>query len=392
MVKLGFFLSVWILFATIRVIRGQLQDFFMIYCSKNCHHRHPLQCAVPPYMLEKVAEHGKTAKARRTALDSIQVTNFFRSKRREIQRAFQAMGFVSFAAGPGATVSSRLERRVYDAKNTQDLPGLLVRPEGGPKSADSAVNEVYDGAGHTDSLFRDEYGRNSIDDHGMPIVQTVHFDRQYQNAFWDGSQMIYGDGDGKLFGSFTSDLDIIAHELTHGVTQNEAALVYSFQSGALNESFSDVFGSLVKQRAANEDAGQANWLIGDNVLIGKKYALRSMKAPGTAYVNHPVLGTDPQPASMAKYAELPAWEDQGGVHINSGIPNHAFYLAAIEIGGPAWKKAGLIWYRTLCDLLPPDATFARCAQATIQAARNEFGAGSLEEKAVNRAWKTVGVL
>ncbi|MEI8312364.1 MAG: M4 family metallopeptidase [Verrucomicrobiota bacterium] len=361
-------------------------------CPKKCGHRDPLQCAVPPYMLEKVAEHGKTAKARRTALDSLQVTSFFRSKRREIQRAFQAMGFASFAAGPGATVPSRFERRVYDAQNTQDLPGRLVRSEGGPKSADPAVNEVYDGAGHTDDLFRDEYGRNSIDDHGMPIVQTVHFDRQYQNAFWDGSQMIYGDGDGKLFGSFTSDLDIIAHELTHGVTQNEAALVYSFQSGALNESFSDVFGSLVKQRASNEDAGQANWLIGENVLIGKKYALRSMKAPGTAYVNHPVLGTDPQPASMAKYAELPAWEDQGGVHINSGIPNHAFYLAAIGIGGPAWKKAGLIWYRTLCDLLPADATFARCAQATIQAARNEFGSGSLEEKAVNRAWKTVGVL
>ena len=351
-----------------------------------------MQCAVPPYMLEKIAEFGKTAKMRLTALDSLRISNFFRSKRQAIQRAFQAMGFVSFATAPGATVSYKLERRVFDAKNSKDLPGVLVRSEGGPKIADAAVNEVYDGAGQTDSLFRNEYGRNSIDDHGMPIVQTVHFDRSYQNAFWDGSQMIYGDGDGSLFGSFTSDLDIIAHELTHGVTQNEAALVYSFQSGALNESFSDVFGSLVKQRASNEDTGQANWLIGDNVLIGKKYALRSMKAPGTAYVNHPILGTDPQPASMAKYADLPAWEDQGGVHINSGIPNHAFYLAAIEIGGYAWKKAGLIWYRTLCDLLPPDATFARCAQATIQAARNEYGAGSLEEKAVGRAWKTVGVI
>lgn len=361
-------------------------------CSSNCGHRNPLHCAVPPYMLERIAEHGKTARARRTALESLRISNFFRSQRREIQRAFQAMGFVSFAAGRGALAPSQLERRVFDAKNSKILPGRLVRSEGGPKSSDPAVNEVYDGAGHTDALFREEYGRNSIDDHGLPIVQTVHFDRQYQNAFWDGAQMIYGDGDGGLFGSFTSDLDIIAHELTHGVTQNEAALVYSFQSGALNESFSDVFGSLVKQRASNQEAKQATWLIGENVLIGKAYALRSMKAPGTAYVKHPVLGTDPQPDSMAKFAELPAWEDQGGVHINSGIPNRAFYLAAIEIGGQAWKKAGLIWYRTLCDLLPPDATFARCAQATIQAARNEFGAGSLEVKAVNRAWKTVGVI
>jgi Zn-dependent metalloprotease len=220
----------------------------------------------------------------------------------------------------------------------------------------------------------------------------VHFGRNYQNAFWDGTQMIYGDGDGEVFGSFTADLDIIGHELTHGVTQHEAGLVYQFQSGALNEHFSDVFGALVKHRVDNTDAKDADWRIGANVLLGDQYALRSMEAPGTAYVNHPLLGTDPQPATMDRYADLPLWDDNGGVHINSGIPNHAFYLAAVGIGGPSWKKAGLIWYRTLCDLLPASATFARCAHATIQSSRAEFGAGSLEEKAVTGAWKSVKVI
>jgi Zn-dependent metalloprotease len=285
-----------------------------------------------------------------------------------------------------------LVRKIYDAAHAEELPGKLVRSEGEKPGKDRAVNQAYDGAGHTDVLFREEYGRNSIDDRGMEVVQTVHFGEKHQNAFWNGGQMVYGDGDGVIFGSFTADLDIIGHELAHGVTQHEAGLVYEFQSGALNEHFSDVFGTLVKQRALNQDVQAADWLIGVNALLGKKYALRSLKAPGSAYVNHPVLGTDPQPATMAQYRDLPIWDDRGGVHINSGIPNHAFYRAAIAIGGDAWRKAGLIWYRALCDLLPANATFVRAAQATIQAARMEFGAGSSEEQAVASAWKAVQVI
>jgi len=285
-----------------------------------------------------------------------------------------------------------LSRKVYDAGHGEELPGQLVRSEGEKPTRDRAVNEAYDGAGHTDLLFREEYGRNSIDDRGLEIVQSVHFGKKLQNAFWNGTQMVYGDGDGAIFGSFTTDLDIIGHELTHGVTQNEAGLVYEFQSGALNEHFSDVFGTLVKQRALDQDADEADWLIGANALLGKKYALRSLKAPGTAYVDHPVLGTDPQPATMADYHNLPIWDDRGGVHINSGIPNHAFFRAATALGGKAWKKAGLIWYRALCDLLPANATFARAAQATVQAARMEFGSGSMEERAVTDGWKAVQVI
>jgi Zn-dependent metalloprotease len=342
-------------------------------------------------MLEKLAGAGKTLKVRDFALKTLRVSRHFRLRRRESQQAFQALGFHALnMAAPVAPTT--LVRTVYDTEGSEQLPGKLVRSEGGKDTKDTTVNEVYEGAGHTDGLFRGEYGRNSIDDRGMEIIQTVHFGQKYQNAFWNGEQMVYGDGDGQIFGSFSADIDIIGHELTHGVTQHEAGLVYEFQSGALNEHFSDVFGSLVKQRAANQDAEAADWLIGDNVLIGKKYALRSMKAPGTAYENHPLLGTDPQPATMDAFQDMPIWDDQGGVHINSGIPNYAFYLTAKAIGGYAWKKAGLIWYRTLCDLLVPNSTFVRAAQSTIQAARTEYGAGSLEEKAVTDAWKSVKVI
>jgi Zn-dependent metalloprotease len=356
------------------------------------HHRNPLHCVVPPYMLEKLATRGKSANVREKALKSLRVSRFFRAKRREAQNAFQALGYRSVAGAAATALSDKLSRKVYDAGGKEELPGKLVRGEGGRATQDVSVDAVYEGAGHTDRLYREEYGRNSIDDRGLEIIQTVHFGQAYQNAFWNGEQMAYGDGDGKVFGNFASDLDVIGHELSHGVTQYEAGLVYEFQSGALNEHFSDVFGSLVKQRAANQEATAANWLIGENSLVGKKYVLRSLKAPGTAFVNHPVLGTDPQPATMDDYQDLPLWDDNGGVHINSGIPNHAFYLAAIEIGGFAWKQAGLIWYRTLCDLLSPNVTFVRAAQATVQAARTEFGAGSLEEKAVTKAWKDVKVL
>ena len=360
-----------------------------MYCT---HHHNPLHCVIPPYMLEKLASKGKSANVRDKALKSLRVSRYFRTRRLEAQNAFQALGFRAIAGAAATAAPDKLIRKVYDAGGAEELPGKLVRGEGAKPTRDAAVDAVYDGAGSTYELYREEYGRLSIDDRGMDIIQTVHFGQAYQNAFWNGEQMVYGDGDGSVFGDFTSDIDVIGHELSHGVTQYEAGLIYEFQSGAMNEHFSDVFGSLVKQRAANEDAKTANWLIGENVLVGKKYVLRSLKAPGTAFVNHPVLGTDPQPATMTDFQELPLWDDQGGVHINSGIPNHAFYLAAIEIGGYAWKKAGLIWYRTLCDLLSENATFVRAAQATVQAARGEFGAGSLEEQAVTKAWKDVKIL
>lgn len=349
----------------------------------------PILCIIPPYMLEKMVEKG-TDKIRAAALRTIKQSNHLRMQRSLIQEQPRT-DRESLIPGIDAH-TCQLTRRVYDAKNSETLPGVLVRSEGNPPTDDNAVDEAYEGAGNTWDLYKDEYERCSIDDRGMIIDQTLHYGQEYNNAFWNGEQMVYGDGDGELFTRFTIDLDIIAHELTHGVTQYEVGLRYWYQSGALNESFSDVFGSLVKQRKLRQDVKEADWFIGANVLIGENYALRSMKAPGTAYQDHPIIGNDPQPATMDNYHELPPWEDNGGVHINSGIPNHAFYLAAMEIGGYAWEKAGLIWYRALCHKLTKDATFVRAARAIILVAREEFGANSNEEKGVEKAWKDVKVL
>ena len=132
-------------------------------------------------------------------------------------------------------------RSIHDAEQSTALPGTLVRAEGQGTHADRAVNEAYDGLGHTWRLFWERLGRDSLDGRGLGLVATVHYGRQYVNAFWDGQQMVFGDGDGEVFGPFTASLDVIAHELAHGVTQYTSGLHYADQSGALNEHVSDVF-------------------------------------------------------------------------------------------------------------------------------------------------------
>jgi Zn-dependent metalloprotease len=258
------------------------------------------------------------------------------------------------------------------------------------------VNEAYDGSGVTYDLFNNEYQRNSIDGNGMRLDSTVHYRRGYDNAFWDGEQMVYGDGDEdlpedeRLFNRFTIAIDIIGHELTHGVTQFEAKLQYFQQPGALNESMSDVFGSLVKQYQLQQLASEADWIIGGGLLTENVngVGIRSMKEPGTAY-DDPVLGKDPQPGHMRDY--VTTISDNGGVHINSGIPNRAFYITAVELGGFAWERAGQIWYVTLKDKLTATSRFQDCASQTYQVAGQLFGAGSVEQQAVRKGWAEVGL-
>jgi Zn-dependent metalloprotease len=288
------------------------------------------------------------------------------------------------------------QRTVYDAQTGTVLPGIQVRDEGDPPTGDDAVNEAYDGSGATYDLFRDVYERESIDDRGMRLDSTVHYEQGYDNAFWNGSQMVYGDGDedipeaDRLFNRFTIAKDIIGHELTHGVTEFEARLVYRDQSGALNESLSDVFGSLVKQRSLGHTAQQAGWIIGAGLFTPNVngQGIRSMSAPGTAY-DDPVLGKDPQPGHMSDFKNVDY--DNGGVHINSGIPNHAFYIVANEIGGHAWERAGNIWYVALRDRLRAKSDFQDAANMTYAVARQLFGAGSLEQQAVLKGWSEAGI-
>src|SRR3954453_7586281 len=205
--------------------------------------------------------------------------------------------------------------------------------------------------------------------------------------------MVFGDGDGVLFTDFTGSLDVIAHELTHGITEHTAGLEYHNQSGALNESMSDVFGSVVKQWKLGQSAKDADWLIGAEIFTPglKGDALRSMKAPGSAY-DSPELGKDPQPDHMSKYARLPDTEegDYGGVHINSRIPNKAFYLTAINIGGNAWEAPGLIWYESL-RASNTTTDFQEFADTTSPKAGQLHGANSKEQQAITDAWGEVGI-
>ncbi len=299
----------------------------------------------------------------------------------------------STAATPGQPSP---DRSVHDAERGTKLPGRLVRAEGQGPVGDESVNEAYDGLGATWDLLQAGFGRNSLDDRGLPLVASVHYDQNFDNAYWDGEQMVFGDGDGVYFSSFTDSVDVIGHELAHGLTQYTAGFVYVGQSGALNESISDVFGSMVKQRQLDQTAAQADWLIGEGLFTTRVngVALRSMKAPGTAY-DDPRLGKDPQPATMDGYQDLPHDDsgDNGGVHVNSGIPNHAFYLASVELGGRSWETVGPVWYDVLTTGgLPKDVDFAGFARATITAAQNRHGAGSAEVEAVSGAWQEVKVL
>jgi len=336
---------------------------------------------VPPYILQALARQDDPA-VRDAAVRTLAFEKTFAVSRLLGDRALRLAT---------ATGAARLRRLIHDAHHDEELPGELVRQEGDPASADVAVNEAYDGLGDTWRLFLEVYGRNSIDDAGLALSGTVHFSEQYDNAYWDGEQMVFGDGDGVLFNRFTISVDVIGHELTHGVTGATADLAYRNQSGALNESLSDVFGSLVKQYALGQTAAEADWLIGAGLLAEgvDGVALRSMKAPGTAYDDARLGGKDPQPAHIRDY--LRTTSDNGGVHTNSGIPNHAFYLAATALGGNAWERAGRIWYEVLTGgELRSDATFPQFAQLTVAAADRVFGAEA--RKAVAEAWVGVGLV
>jgi len=338
-------------------------------------------------MMHEIVMNG-SPEQRDFALRSITISEQLRAHRRTALEVMSFMGARPVRAGK--------KRIVYDAENGSKLPGAEVRQEGDDPVSDPAVNEAYDGSGITYDLFFDVYGRDSIDGNGLRLDSTVHYQKGYDNAFWNGQQMVYGDGDEdlpeseRMFNRFTSALDVIGHELTHGVTSYEANLAYWDQPGALNESMSDVFGSLVKQYQRQQSAANADWIIGEGLFTANVngIGIRSMKAPGTAY-DDPVLGKDPQPAHMKDYVNT--IEDNGGVHINSGIPNRAFYATAVELGGFAWEKAGQIWYKTLTDKLAERSNFQDAANLTFETAGELFGAGSLEQQAVRTGWSEVGI-
>ena len=207
-------------------------------------------------------------------------------------------------------IDTARNRQVYTTNHSQTLPGTLVRSEGGPATGDADADHAYQYLGDTHDYYFSRFGRDSYNAAGAAMKATVHYGTNYQNAFWNGVQMVFGDG-------FPID-DVTAHEMTHAVTENEANLIYQNQSGALNESFSDIFGEIIDMtNGAGNDTPPVAWLMGEDLPgIG---AIRSLADP-TLYGD---------PDRVSNYDCTTA--DNGGVHTNSGIPNKAAYLSLIHI-------------------------------------------------------------
>lgn len=350
--------------------------------------------AVPSKLLRKLADNANETD-RRALHGHIQSTAHLRAQRSaQATRAIQVRGARASQASPAH------HRIIFDAGSGTALPGKPVREEGGEPIKDVAANQAYDNTGIALDFYLKIFGRCSIDNRGMRVESTIHFGENFGNAMWTGDRMIYGDGDQHV-GGFTAALDIIAHELTHGVIQylipgglgvfkvpvqdrefKEQTHALRGQSGALNESFSDVFGSMVRQWHAGESVAQASWVLGEHMLApqyGK--AIRSLKDPGNRKLT---WYEDDQFKTMDQYT------DGADVHDSSGIPNHAFYLVAKKLGGFSWEQAGLIWYEAFAKL-KPKADFLDAAIATSQVAALRFGDKSKEHAAVAAAWQAVKV-
>jgi len=313
---------------------------------------------------------------------SLETDKFFR-----LQRDYRSLKLVSgFTQAPAA--ANQASRIVCNCLNTTTLHRNIVRKEGDAPVADPDANTAYDYAGVVRDYYKNALGRNSLDDNGLDLELNIHYDRAYDNAFWNGQVMVFGDGNGHLFDHFVKGLDVIGHELTHGVVQYTAGLTEAEFPATLNEHIADVFGTVIKQHYKEQNAQTASWLIGEDIVLpafpGK--ALRSMKAPGTAFRG------DPQPDNMHNYKP---WG--GDPHLNNGIPNKAFYLVAAgdaATAGIDTPLAGKLWYEALL-ILPSDANFRDLYNAIHQKAVALSGTGTLPAHAVaavDNAFKTVGII
>jgi len=341
-------------------------------------------CALPSRLLRHVAAKSE-GESRTALLQHEKASAHIRAHRRSKADRADVHG-----AGPE---DPAIRLFVYDAGGGMRLPGKLARREGDAPVADRTVNDAYANVRITLDFYAQVFERKSLDDRGMRVDSSVHYGDRFANAMWSGKEMLFGDGDGVHVLGFVQSLDIVAHELTHAVTQHvvagglgekrvgrEVRLVG--EAGALNESLADVFSSMVKQWHLRQDVHQANWLVGEGILapeLGR--AVRSLKDPGNPAHTYEA---DDQAKDMTGY--VPG----GDVHSNSGIPNHAFYLAAAALGGRSWERMGAIWYRAM-HALKSDAGFAEAAGATTAAAAALFGPASREAKAVAAAWRKVKV-
>lgn len=340
--------------------------------STNYPTKYPCRCCIiPEIVLEELNKAGSNIE-----MPNVQMDKSMRMRRRSMTLMASLL-----PETPGTSA-----RRIFDSQNTGSTRLKIVREEGAKTTTDPDVSAAYDNGGLIRDYFKTILGWNSINNDGLDLIFNVHYMVKYNNAFWDGEQMTFGDGDGVNFQNFVRALDVTGHELAHGVVQYTANLEYKGQSGALNEHFADVFGTAVKQWAAKETEKTANWLMGEICTMGKfkGKAIRSMKEPANAAI---VLSA--QPEHISKIFKGTA--DNGGVHINSGIPNKAFYLASMEIGT---QKAAKLWFETL-KILKPTSKFADLYKGLTKTAKILVADKTLPattQASIDKAFKTVGII
>ena len=335
---------------------------------------------IPGDVLERLAEDTKLPEQVRLAsADTTKVGHEIRKLREQARKLTMATqstaALVQLAAAPLVTV--------YDCKTSQTLPGTPVASPG--SSSDTTAKRTFNETSRVADFYQKVFNRNSIDNAGMTMMSSIHFGVKYNNAMWNGSQMLYGDGDAAIFIDFTNGNDVIGHELTHGVTQHTLQLAYANEAGGLNESLSDCFGSMFRQWEAKQDAAQADWLIGFDIMGPTAKArgytcLRDMADPAAKHC------LAPQPT---KYSQIKPGMDP---HYSSGPPNLAFCVACKTLGGKSWEKIGQVWYKVMTGFGPsPNMKMKTFAARTRKTAAQLFGNTPAVAAAVDKGWKQVGL-
>jgi len=321
--------------------------------------------------------------SRQSLLNSAQISSQLRTLRDEHNALIRLAISQPLQQPPSPEPHALPPAQAYDCRHRTSLPGRRVaHPE---NSADATVKRAYNEAEAVAKFYWEVFQRDSIDGHHMTVISSVHYSEHFNNAFWNGSQMTYGDGDGQVFVDFTVGDDVIGHELTHGVTQYSLSLNYEGEAGGLNESISDVFGSMFRQWEKSQTADKADWLIGADIVgpaaKQKNYTcLRDMAAPQASHA------LAPQPDRY--YAGIGNQDP----HLSSGPPNLAFCNAAKAIGGHSWEKAGQIWYKALTGFGPsPNLTMPQFASRTRSLAQSMYPDDTAIHTAVDRAWTAVGL-
>jgi Zn-dependent metalloprotease len=352
----------------------------------DSHHHFGCQCfIIPADVLKRLANDKKLpAEERKAFADAAKFEKEWREQRlARIQYMKAAKSILPTAVTAVAPAAPPPAILVDDCANGTTLPGTPVPNPGA--SSDPTAKRTFVETKALAKFYKTKFGRNSVNNAGMKLLSSIHFSVNYNNAFWNGNQMTYGDGDGNIFLDFTKSNDVIGHELTHGVTQYSADFNYANQPGGLNESMSDVFGSMFRQWRANQTVSQADWLIGKEIMgpgaIARGFTcLRDMSNPAAAHC------LAPQKTKFSQY------HDGMDPHYSSGIPNFAFYKAAMAIGGKSWVKAGKIWYQALTGFPPsPNMKMSAFASRTRALAGSLFPTQPAVKTAVDHAWTAVGL-